>query len=112
MHRKIIYFEPIEIFYRPANSTFYAANADADNSSVHWLFRINFMYYSFIGTLLVAVIGYPISILTGGTTDLDPKLLSPLFRRFYYAEHKKTTIELPFISHYDDIECIKEKSCE
>ena len=53
------------------------------------MFRINGMYYSLIGTLLVAVCGYLISIATGGNENLDPKLLSPLFRGFYKPEVEK-----------------------
>lgn len=70
----------------PANETFYSENKNFDNSSVHWIFQINGMYYSLIGTLLVAICGYVISIATGGNENLDPKLLSPLFRRFYKLE--------------------------
>lgn len=70
----------------PANATFYSENKNFDNSSVHWIFQINGMYYSLIGTLLVAICGYVISIATGGNENLDPKLLSPLFRRFYKLE--------------------------
>jgi hypothetical protein len=48
------------------------------------------MYYSLIGTLLVAFCGYVISIATGGNENLDPKLLSPLFRHFYKPEIEMT----------------------
>lgn len=136
--------------FRPANSTFYIQNAGVDNSSVHWLFRINYMYYrwlrrfvfwyleifmppsstlisisasltfrwslthftidfSLIGAVLVALIGYPISVMTGGTKNLDPKLLSPLFRRFYKANLEKSHIEMTFITNPDEVEKLKEK---
>lgn len=74
----------------PANATFYSQNENFDNSSVHWIFRINGMYYSLIGALLVVICGYVISIATGGNENLDPKLLSPLFRRFYKLEMETT----------------------
>ena len=67
--------------------------------SVHWIFRINYMYYSLIGTLLVALCGYPISILTGGTENLDPKLLSPLFRGSYKPLIGKPPIEMKYIEY-------------
>jgi solute carrier family 5 (sodium-coupled monocarboxylate transporter), member 8/12 len=90
-----------------ANSTVYIQNAGADNSSVHWIFRINYMYYSLIGAILVAVVGYPISILTGGTKNLDPKLLSPLFRRFYKLNLEKCQTELTFIASPEETEKLK-----
>jgi hypothetical protein len=57
------------------------------------------MYYSLIGTILVAACGYPISILTGGTENLDPKLLSPLFRGSYKPEIEKAPVEMKFIEY-------------
>ena len=90
-----------------ANSTVYIQNAGVDNSSVHWIFRINYMYYSLIGTILVAVVGYPISIMSGGTKNLDPKLLSPIFRRFYNLNLEKSHIELKFISTPEEKEKLK-----
>ena len=81
----------------PANATFYSENENFDNSSVHWIFRINGMYYSLIGTLLVAICGYVISIATGGNENLDPKLLSPLFRRFYKLEMEKTVNGVTYV---------------
>lgn len=81
----------------PANATFYSENENFDNSSVHWIFRINGMYYSLIGTLLVAICGYVISIATGGNENLDPKLLSPLFRRFYKLEMEMTVNGVKYV---------------
>lgn len=92
----------------PANATFYKENENFDNSSVHWIFRINAMYYSLIGTLIVAICGYVISILTGGNENLDPKLLSPLFRRFYMPEVVKTVNGVKYVEcGIDEIEKVK-----
>lgn len=55
------------------------------------------MYYSLIGTLLVAICGYVISIATGGNENLDPKLLSPLFRRFYKPEIEMTVNGVTYV---------------
>lgn len=66
-----------------SNSTPIIYNEYFDNSSVPWFFRIGFMYYSLIGTLIVFIVGYPISLLTGGCPDLDSRLLAPFVRRFY-----------------------------
>lgn len=65
------------------------------------------MYYSIIGTLLVAVVGYPISILTGGTKNLDPKLLSPLFRDGFKPQIEKLPVEMTFIEYGDEMEKLK-----
>lgn len=66
-----------------SNSSSIIYNEFFDNSTVPWFFRIGFMYYSLIGTLIVLIIGYPISLLTGGCSDLDARLLTPIVRRFY-----------------------------
>ena len=61
------------------------------------------MYYSFLGTVLVAVVGYPISIITGGTKDLDYKLLAPIFRK------DKIPKEMTFIQYPEEIDRLQEK---
>lgn len=61
------------------------------------------MYYSFLGTVIVAIVGYPISIITGGTTDLDDKLLAPIFRK------GKIQKEMTFMQHPDEIDRLHEK---
>lgn len=58
------------------------------------------------------IVGYPISILTGGTKDLDPKLLSPLFRQFYKKNLEKSLTELTFVCSPEEIEKLKGKSHE
>lgn len=83
-YNEFIYRETgIPIRRSPANSTTFITDVDADNSNVHWIFRIGFMYYSLLGSLIVLVVGYPISILTGGAKDLDEKLLAPFLRKSY-----------------------------
>lgn len=44
------------------------------------LFRVSFMYYPFIGMMIVLVVGYSVSLLTGGYTVEDERLIAP-FRR-------------------------------
>jgi hypothetical protein len=41
------------------------------------------MYYSLIGAVLFTIVGYPISLLTGGTKSLDERLISPFVRKYY-----------------------------
>ncbi|XP_055685230.1 sodium-coupled monocarboxylate transporter 2-like [Lutzomyia longipalpis] len=49
---------------------------------VAWIFRINYMFYAFVGFILVLAIGYPVSVLTGdGERVKDEKLLAPFLRR-------------------------------
>lgn len=64
-----------------------------------------------IGALLTACIGYPISLLTGGNPNMDPKLLSPLFRRFYKSNMEKTHLELTFIAT-EETDKLKDKPYE
>ncbi|CAO1405272.1 unnamed protein product [Diamesa tonsa] len=82
----------------PSNSTYYIFNEDADNSSVPWIFKLGFMYYSIVGTLLVAIVGYPVSIMTGGTQNLDHQLLAPIFRKLYKKENEKNLQDMTFIN--------------
>ncbi|CAG9809480.1 unnamed protein product [Chironomus riparius] len=91
-----------------ATKTHYCENENFNNESVHWIFRINYMYYSLIGTILVAVCGYPISILTGGVKDLDENLLAPMFRQKKKPD-EKVPIEMKFIEYGDEIEKLKDK---
>lgn len=51
--------------------------------NVPWFFRIGFLYYSTIAQVIVILVGYPVSILTGGCDDLDERLLAPFIRQFY-----------------------------
>ena len=92
-----------------ATKTHYCENENFNNESVHWIFRINYMYYSLIGTILVAVCGYPISILTGGVKDLDENLLAPMFRQKQKPEDEKVQIEMKYIEYGDEIEKLKDK---
>lgn len=65
---------------------------------------------SLIGTVLVIIVGYPISLMSGGTKDLDPKLLSPLFRRFYNLNLEKSHTEMTFIGTPEESEKLKDKN--
>ncbi|GAB0089039.1 hypothetical protein DMENIID0001_035170 [Sergentomyia squamirostris] len=45
------------------------------------IFRISFMYYATIGISIVYLVGWPVSLLTGGNTITDQRLLAPCMRR-------------------------------
>lgn len=66
------------------------ASIESENVSndVFWMFRISFMYYSFIGCLVTVLIAYPVSYFTGGMPDLDERYITPLFQSKRYREQK------------------------
>jgi hypothetical protein len=81
-----------------ANITTYIANNDGDPESVYWLFRISFMYYSVIGTIIAMVVGYVVSLLTAEPDHfVDDKLLAPFMRRFNPQRPKKEKDGFPDI---------------
>lgn len=66
------------------------SNTDIDVSNIPWLFKISMMYYSLLGFILVFLIGYPISLMTGGgNNETDEILLTPLFRSSEYKRKQK-----------------------
>ncbi|GAB0087704.1 hypothetical protein DMENIID0001_020430 [Sergentomyia squamirostris] len=48
-----------------------------DLPSLAWIFRISFMYYATIGIAIVYLVGWPVSLLTGGNKITNQKLLAP-----------------------------------
>ncbi|XP_035773784.1 sodium-coupled monocarboxylate transporter 1-like [Anopheles albimanus] len=72
-------------------STFYRDADGHDNAEVPWIFRIGFMYYSLLGTIIVIVVGIAVSCVTGGQKDHVPlSLLTPWVRPLFRF-HKLTT---------------------
>jgi hypothetical protein len=51
------------------------------------------MYYSVLGIAILALVGYPVSILTGGTENLDEKLLAPFLRKKFVQDRKEQMIQ-------------------
>ncbi len=86
------------------SSKFYIADADVDSSLVPWFFRLNYMYYSLIGAIIFTVVGYPISLLTGGTKDLDERLISPIIRKYY----KKLLVKNVELEELKNIKAVSE----
>lgn len=86
------------------SSTFvHIINEDHDNSNVFWPFRISFMYYSLLGTVIVYLVGVPVSYLTSTEEDLcqlDDRLLTPMMRKglkrkqIQLVENRQTATEL------------------
>ncbi|XP_059618255.1 sodium-coupled monocarboxylate transporter 1-like [Phlebotomus argentipes] len=65
-----------------SNSTLISAPIETpDQEDVSWIFRINYMFYALLGFALVFIIGYPVSLMTGGERVKDERLLTPCLRK-------------------------------
>lgn len=62
------------------STTYSMLSSNETSEKPFWLFRISFMYYSFIGFVLVFIIGYPVSLITGKAKQFDEILLLPFKR--------------------------------
>lgn len=75
-----------------------------------WLFRISFMYYSFIGLMVVIIVGYPVSLMTSDDSILDERLLTPFMRSKEYKE--KERLSRRFEAEYSQMSQIEQKQFE
>ncbi|CAH0382315.1 unnamed protein product [Bemisia tabaci] len=71
-----------------------------DNSSVFYLYRISYLWYSVIGFMGTLIIGLTVSLLTHNPEDpsrIHPDLLSPPFRTWYesFTNDLKEKLHLP-----------------
>lgn len=73
-------------------------------TEAHWIFRISFMYYSLIGLIIMFLVAYPISLLTGGTENLDETLLTPCMRSKAYKVNAKDKRKV--VSEYIEVNLI------
>ena len=64
----------------PYNITTQATTPDLTADNIPLIFKISFMYYTLLGTLLLIIIAYIVSWFTGGCESFDERLLAP-FRR-------------------------------
>ncbi|GJQ68457.1 hypothetical protein Trydic_g17035 [Trypoxylus dichotomus] len=71
--------KPLSIEGCADNRTLFVNNATLSTreSDIFPLFRISHYYYSLLGTLVVLVIGLPISWITGEERDVDERLITP-----------------------------------
>ncbi|XP_055700516.1 sodium-coupled monocarboxylate transporter 2-like [Phlebotomus papatasi] len=51
------------------------------NETTHWIFRINFQFFAFIGLFINILVSYTVSWFTGGNTVKDQKLLATFIRK-------------------------------
>ncbi|XP_053692187.1 sodium-coupled monocarboxylate transporter 1-like [Sabethes cyaneus] len=63
----------------PPNSTWIHLPSPKDDN-LPYIYRISFMYYSLIGLVIFVVVAYSVSLLTGGGTVTDQRLLTPFAR--------------------------------
>ncbi|XP_022673285.1 sodium-coupled monocarboxylate transporter 1-like isoform X1 [Varroa destructor] len=59
-------------------------SSSATAKEIVWFYRISYVWYSMIATLLVIVVGLPVSVCTGCTIpkQVDDRLISPLYNQF------------------------------
>lgn len=56
-----------------------------------YLYRVSYLWYTLIGVLTAISVGLAVSFLTGANKaqDVDPRLLSPIIRRFVSCDTAK-----------------------
>ncbi|XP_059612658.1 sodium-coupled monocarboxylate transporter 2-like [Phlebotomus argentipes] len=59
-----------------------------DGSDIPWVFKIHFLYHALIGFSLNLIVGYVVSVLTGGNPSVDEKLLARFLRRTQKGEEE------------------------
>ncbi|GAB0099580.1 hypothetical protein DMENIID0001_154640 [Sergentomyia squamirostris] len=62
-------------------STMTSRSFEVDEDDVFWLFRLSFVYYAFVGTIIGFGVGYLTSILTGGQHIKNQNLLATFVRK-------------------------------
>uniref|UniRef100_A0A1B0CSQ5 Sodium/solute symporter n=2 Tax=Lutzomyia longipalpis TaxID=7200 RepID=A0A1B0CSQ5_LUTLO len=77
---------------------------------VAWIFRINYMFYAFVGFILVLAIGYPVSVLTGDGAEAKPydfplyqDLIQGVIQRESQAEREKRSPNEDYEKQFGDI---------
>jgi solute carrier family 5 (sodium-coupled monocarboxylate transporter), member 8/12 len=74
----------------------YSSRVEEDNKTVDdgddipLIFKISFMYYTLLGSILLVVIAYFVSWLTGGCPPFDEKLLATFMRSKNYVNNNRT----------------------
>ncbi|GAB0097883.1 hypothetical protein DMENIID0001_135620 [Sergentomyia squamirostris] len=78
-------------FTSPLNPSNFEEPEESDDLPL--IFRISFMYYATIGIAMVYLVGWPVSLLTGGNTITDQRLLAPFLRKNDLEEPEKAILE-------------------
>lgn len=58
-----------------------SAPPSPDQKDTFILFKLSMMYYTFVGVIIVFLVAYVVSLLTGGYEVTDERLFTPLFRK-------------------------------
>lgn len=58
------------------------------------IFRLSFMYYALLGTIILFVVALPVSWATGGCEPFDERLLTPLLRSKLWKEKNENDKQL------------------
>ena len=82
----------IVVHFRRSNTSPIIESTQEDEFSIY---KISFMWYGFMGAMMVYIVAIPVSYLTGGVDldQFDTKLLAPIARSF--LPKKMRHIELP-----------------
>lgn len=63
------------------------------------IFRLSFMYYALLGTIILFVVALPVSWATGGCEPFDERLLTPLLRSKLWKEKMEKDKQLDLNKH-------------
>ena len=63
------------------------------------IFRLSFMYYALLGTIILFVVALPVSWLTGGCEPFDERLLTPLLRSRLWKEKSEVDRQMDLNNH-------------
>jgi hypothetical protein len=68
---------------------------DAETGDVFILYRVSFMYYTFIGMAVVFIVGMIVSLLTEppNLQEMNPALFTPLVRAYVERKIRKCNAE-------------------
>ncbi|GAB0092678.1 hypothetical protein DMENIID0001_077060 [Sergentomyia squamirostris] len=73
------------------NSTLQFVENDGDSEELFWIFRLSYVYFGLVGTVMGVIVGYLTSLVSGGSRVRDQKLLATFVRRKLYSEDIKLT---------------------
>lgn len=63
------------------------------------IFRLSFMYYALLGTIILFVVALPVSWATGGCEPFDERLLTPLLRSKLWKEKSEKDRQMDLNHH-------------
>jgi Na+/proline symporter len=96
---------PINITLASSSTSSSAVDEFDDNPMI---FKLSFMYYCILGTIVLSVVAYIVSWLTGGCEPFDERLLAPFMRSENYVKAKIDDDAVVRKNHdtlYNDLDC-------